>query len=66
MTDLSDYCCLLCKGEQAKLKPITHCLVKGSSPQGSRELPVCKKCTIDIDNESPYFWDANEFVELID
>ena len=49
-----------------KLKLITHCLVKGSSPQGYRELPVCKKCAIDIDNESLYFWDANGFVELVD
>ena len=54
------YTCTCCKS-----KEITHCLVKGSLDQGYKELPLCSKCAEIIDNASPYHWDLNSIVELI-
>ena len=46
---------------------VTHCLVKGSLPQGyEKELPICKECAERINSRYPYYWDEESIIKLID
>ena len=47
-------------------RPITHCLIMGTLPEGYSQHPLCERYAIKIDESYPYFWDQNEIVELID
>ena len=49
-----------------KVGVVTHCLVKGSLPEGYEELPICKECAECIDSGYPYYWDEESIIELID
>ena len=45
---------------------IDQSLITGTLPKGYNQHPICERCAIRIDESYPYFWDQNEFVELID
>ena len=45
---------------------VTHCLLKGSLPQGYEELPICKESAERIESRYPYYWGEESIVELID
>ena len=47
-------------------KKVTHGLVKGNLSDGYKALPLCSKCAKKIDNASPYYWDSNGIVDLVD
>ena len=47
-------------------KKVTHGLVKGNLVDGYGGLPLCSKCAKKFDNASPYYWDSNGIVDLVD
>ena len=45
---------------------VTHVLVSGNLVDGYKEHPLCSKCAKDIESASPYVWDNNSIVDVID
>ena len=45
---------------------VTHALIKGNLVDGYKELPLCPKCAKKIKDASPYVWDSNSIVAVID